>query len=300
MAPSVAATSGITAAGVVVCFIIIACLFILFRRYMVKRNTRVTSSLDSRYGNSRITNPVHGAFSTYREARPPTLTPSECVSLIKVPAPIRTSTLRDKYTPPDYDVYYGPQSQKTHEEIARDLGFTMRSPSLVPSQVGEHTHSINTDGSIRSQDSATTDFSFESPQSAAMGSKGTPTQQSAIRTASSSNSSTQITGSPSNPGLPSHPKHNSTSTTKSNYRNFSRRHVRDLSVSRGAVAPGPEAAAKAGLISGPIVTVGTRYEEEEKARLGEESGKSYLDVLADRQKELLGKRDSVSSRKSLW
>lgn len=297
MALSVAAMSGLTAAGVVVFFILMACLFIYCRRYMIRRNTRVTSSLDARYGNTRITNPVYGAFSTYREPRPQTLTPSECVGLIKVPPPIRTSTLRDKLSPPEYDVYYGPQSLKTHEEVARELGFTMDSQAPNPSQDDEPAPSISSKSSRRSHESSATAFSFELDQPDTPGVKEPQNQQTPLRSASSSYSASQTTPNNTVPGLPVHPKHNSTSIN-AKYRNFSRQHVRDLSVSRGNGVTASYTAAKVGQISGPIVTVGTRYEEEEKARQKEKAGKSYLDVLAERQKN--AKRESVSSRKSLW
>jgi len=296
MGLSAATASGITAVTMAFCFSLVACIFIFCRqRLRWKRNDRVNSSLDSRYGSKTITNPVYGAYSAFRAPSPPSSIECQKSTLIKVPPPIRTGPPHDKIKPRKYDKQCIQKFEQSQERFASSLGFKIRdsTPGLELSDISTNSTLEHPDLPLKSAASVMTEFSFlASP---------TPIQVRRVSYSSSSSSETPPPTShiTSGAGLPSHPKRNP-SFTKAGCRNFSRHHVRDLSVSRGETLPGPSVTTEMVHISGPIVDIGARYEDDsEESRRGREREKLYRNGSVKREREPCG-RESFSSRKSLY
>lgn len=286
---STGAICGIAVGGVVLLALITAVLFICHRKRRNRKSVR--SSLDQRYGNKDISNPVFGAFSHYNEPGPQTPhTPGsyEDVSLIKVPPPIKTSPSYTKYDLPKYDGHYPspplptlpPALRQTHEEMARDLGFSMgeqhaKSPpvetKVVPmlyqhSVSRSHANDSSSDVSIRSLEAGpeALDMTAVSPIVSSTLTRSAKTSPVPGNTRFSPTIATYTSA----PGLPSLPKrspsfsHQYLASSSSALPRSHRRTTQDLSSSRGGSGQAPSNSP--GQISGPIVNVGTRYEDEEK------------------------------------
>jgi hypothetical protein len=311
---TVAGISGIAAAGVVLLLLLGACGFIWHRKRKNRRSLQFKSSLDDRYGSPSIGAPIYGA---YNEPNPPKPTAYESVGLIKVPPPIHTSTIHDNFSPPGYDVrleeYYNHNDPKhNHEELARNLGFRMSSgsprrvedsPPLVsdrsPPDSIIRIDTPSTDGSSKNlydklrhldpdpskpnvttpQSSHDTSTPFKPPQMLPMNAIGLPKPRPQPLTITPVPQNYKVTTSAP---LSMHP------TAMNPVQNFSRRHTRDLSASRdrrGLNDHYPSMSRGENQISGPIVTVGTRFDAEDEVKRRMERERLYREGYVKKPEE---------------
>lgn len=320
---SQSAIIGIAIGGGVLLVILAAMLFVCIRKRMARRkNARLKSRLDGRYGAETITVPVHGAYIdpglTKLSPRSPhenfslkRLPPTVALQMPPIPEPPRA------YSPRRPEEYYYAQEQvffkqhsppSQHEDAARQFGLTTASNSKEPSPSysppgstqPSHEHSPV---SVVSHHS-TSPFAHQTISPASTAHSKTSTTGHSASTSTSKPKTSPLSGQTIGAGLPRAPSRNeSVRTVASVQASSGRREVRrtrDLSASRGR---GEHSQTRAenqiSGISGPMVAVTTRYEEEQELQRRREREQLYRQGFLSPTQEA-HERGSSSESEEMW
>jgi hypothetical protein len=295
---TVGAIIGIAVGGVVFLLIVAAVIFICMRKRAARRNIRVKSALDSRYGNKEISSPINGAYGDPNAAgsfQNGNYSNYQSISLSKILPSIKTSLNEHDYQPKeDHYSHSPPYYNKTSSEDHRFKIKQIRpSPAYSPdgsTQLGMTPVSAisygKTPTSAVSQgfSPALATSQESNTQMPLVSSTSHPARSPPATAAMRGKPTPPITGSGLPKRSPSHIINSNNMNTSSMPRATSNspvnvRHTLDLSLGRGALAQ-----PHGHQISGPLVTVGSRVEEEEATRKRRERERLYREGLITRER----------------
>jgi hypothetical protein len=300
--------------------ILAAILFVCLRKRMaLRKNSRLKSRLDGRYGSQAITVPVQGAYIDPGVTKLSPRSPHENFSLKRLPPtvalqmppveePLRAYSQR---YPEEYyaqeQAYNNQHSPPTHHEnVAREFGFKIASSSLTPSLSysppgsTQPSHEPSPISAV-SHHSASPFAHTVSPTSTAH----TKTPTTGRSTSSSKPKTSPVSGGISGAGLPRAPSRNESIRTvgsvRTQYRQHEARRTRDLSASRngGERRSSRRPDNQISGISGPMVAVATRYEEEQELQRRRERERLHRQGLFSSAQEAHDQETSSESEE-MW
>jgi hypothetical protein len=299
---------GVAVGGGVLLVILAAMLFVCIRKRMARRkNARFKSRLDGRYGAETITVPIHGAYidpglTKLSQPEPhenfslKRLPPTVVLQMPPIPEPPRA------YSPRHPEEYYYAQEQpfsKQHnppshlENVARQFGLTKTSNSKEPSP------SYSPPGSTQPSHE-------HSPVSAVSQHSTSPFANQLITPATGHSASTTASKPKISPssgqiisnGLPRAPSRTESVRTVASAQDV--RRTRDLSASRNrGERSQTRGENQISGISGPMVEVATRYEEEQELQRVREQEQQYrMGFLSPAQES--HERGNSSEGEEMW